>query len=273
MTAGVHQAKPDFFERVIDKALGTDGAIAPRLRSLFEPAPGSSWLEERDAGDAATAHRSREALPPAPPPREMQPDRGPPQDIAVRPAGDEPTPAAPAHRPVFVDARIVAQSPEPATPRAAALLVAPDADDAGDPVDGTLRPPRAVAAIPRGPHRDDDASPPAPGHARISLPITLARRRDPASQGEAEASGVSASPQLVPDSRVTIEGVFATPSRLAHHQPGDRPAEASAAPSVNITIGRVEVRAVSAPAPRPRAEPRGAQPLGLDEYLKRRGAR
>jgi len=76
---------------------------------------------------------------------------------------------------------------------------------------------------------------------------------------------------------VTIGHVFATPPHARHRrQPDERYADSSPppdAPSVNITIGRVEVRAVSAPAPKPRAEPRGRQPLGLDEYLKRRGAR
>lgn len=51
--------------------------------------------------------------------------------------------------------------------------------------------------------------------------------------------------------------------------------EASATPSdvtVNVTIGRVDVRAVQAAAPAERpARTRGAQPIALDEYLARHG--
>jgi hypothetical protein len=266
MTQTGHHRKPDFFERLIDRTLGVDGGITPRLRSLFEPAgqtagPNSLEQPQPDAiGDAATERHSQEALPLTPPPRKMQPDRGPAQDITVRPTEDEPAPIVPSPRTVFVDASIVAETSPPAIPLAAAPLVAPDA---GDPV--------------YAPHRDGNASPPAAAHARISVPITVVRRRDPSSPGERDASDARVPPQLVPDARVTIERDFATPSRVAHRrEPDDRyvgQAAEPAAPSVNITIGRVEVRAISAPAPRPRAEPRGPQPLGLDEYLKRRGAR
>ena len=42
------------------------------------------------------------------------------------------------------------------------------------------------------------------------------------------------------------------------------------APDVHITIGRVDVRAVPAPAPRPAAPPSRRQPLALDAYLSQR---
>jgi len=131
MTTGAHQAKPDFFERLIDKALGTDAAIAPRLRSLFEPPPGPNWLEESEhdaTADAAAALRTEETTPPPPAHRVMDRDRGPPRDIADRAAGNEPST-------VFVDAPIEAM-PLTATP-----LTAPDAVD-----DATPSPPRAVAS-------------------------------------------------------------------------------------------------------------------------------
>ena len=43
------------------------------------------------------------------------------------------------------------------------------------------------------------------------------------------------------------------------------------APVINVTIGRVEVRAVQAPAGRPRIEASKPKPLSLDDYLKQRG--
>lgn len=45
------------------------------------------------------------------------------------------------------------------------------------------------------------------------------------------------------------------------------------APTVHVTIGRVEVRAVQAPARDPRPVRAGEQPMSLDEYLRRRGQR
>lgn len=254
MTAGAHQAKPDFFERVIDRALGTDAGIAPRLRSLFEPAsraaPTSDWLEETEQGTVvAPAHHAREAPPRAAQPRLMEPDRAPPRDIAAPPAGNELST-------VFVDAPIEAM------PRATAPVVTLDA---GEPVNDAT-PPLLVATAPLAPDR-----------ASASVSLAPVRRRDEYAQDEAGASDAPAPAQLVPDPHLIIERVFATPSRATQRrQPDDGRAESSqapAAPSVNITIGRVEVRAVSAPAAKPRAEPRGRQPLGLDEYLKRRGAR
>ena len=272
MSAVGREPKGDFFERLVDRALGVDGGIAPRLRSLFEPerqtAPGPTLLEEPghdDPGTAATAHRSHETAPPTPQRSMMEPDRGS-RDIAVKPTGNESAPIVPLHRTVFIDTPIIAESPEPAMPLAAIPLVAPDATDAV--AEGA--PPRATAATPLAPHRNDASAP-----AAAPAPISVVRWRDRPAQSAAEASDAPMPPQLVPDSRVTIEHGFATPSRAAHPRPlDDRYAEpAPAAPTVNITIGRVEVRAVSTPAARPRAEARGPQPLGLYEYLKRRGAR
>ena len=55
-------------------------------------------------------------------------------------------------------------------------------------------------------------------------------------------------------------------------QSADARAEGASAPTVNVTIGRIEIRA-SAPAPRTRArrEPSGGAPMSLEDYLRRRG--
>lgn len=47
--------------------------------------------------------------------------------------------------------------------------------------------------------------------------------------------------------------------------------EASPEPIVNVTIGRLEVRAVQTPSLRTRSESRVSNPLSLDAYLKQRG--
>jgi len=47
------------------------------------------------------------------------------------------------------------------------------------------------------------------------------------------------------------------------------PAAATAPPTINVTIGRVEIRAVPPPAQQ-RAKPKPATVLSLDDYLRQR---
>ena len=47
------------------------------------------------------------------------------------------------------------------------------------------------------------------------------------------------------------------------------PAAATAAPTINVTIGRVEIRAVPPPAQQ-RAKPKPATVLSLEDYLRQR---
>ena len=104
------EPKADFFERLIDRALGVEVGIAPRLRSLFEPEPqtavGPSLPAEPEddaPGAAATVHRAHQAPQPTAQRRTMEPDQ---RDIAAQPAGNEPAPTVAAHRTVLVDAPI-----------------------------------------------------------------------------------------------------------------------------------------------------------------------
>jgi hypothetical protein len=53
------------------------------------------------------------------------------------------------------------------------------------------------------------------------------------------------------------------------HLPLAQQSEIQAAPTINVTIGRIEVRATT-PATQPRRQPPGAQTMSLDEYLRRR---
>jgi hypothetical protein len=57
---------------------------------------------------------------------------------------------------------------------------------------------------------------------------------------------------------------------------GERQTQAPAQqqePVINVTIGRVEVRAVQGAPSRPRAEAAKSRPLSLDDYLKRNAVR
>jgi hypothetical protein len=63
----------------------------------------------------------------------------------------------------------------------------------------------------------------------------------------------------------------ASPGRRERRAQSRGQADSPAAPVVNVTIGRVEVRAApSGPAPAARAAPRPDPPQSLGDYLKRR---
>lgn len=54
------------------------------------------------------------------------------------------------------------------------------------------------------------------------------------------------------------------PARLDFSRPADKPE-----PTIQVTIGRIEVRAVKQTAAK-RPKPKGPAPMSLDDYLKRR---
>jgi len=263
MTEAGHQAKPDFFERLIDRALGVDGEIAPRLRSLFEPAPqmamAPDWQEET-SGPPVMAEDSRDDLP-------FSQSRQS-AELGGETKHDIDTTAPPTLEGASARATM-------ARPLARALLAA---GDGGVPSAAALPAPARLDAAAR-----ESASAPPPEGALVSLSHPPARRRDRSAPAPAHVSpravtaDEAAPARLVPDGGIAVERIFVTPPGASRQrQPDDRrdnDLQESAAPTVNITIGRVEVRAVSAPVPKPRAEARRLQPLGLDDYLKRRGAR
>jgi hypothetical protein len=140
----------------------------------------------------------------------------------------------------------------------------------------------AVVATPSPAARPDETAPVPPAATNLGPPATPAlppRRAQHTAMEEYRRPhpGFADEPAqavLVPaaDARV----LFVVSSLPHRAQPeawrGEQP-EAPAAPVVNVTIGRVEVRAASAPAPPGLRAARGQQPLSLDEYLKRRSGR
>lgn len=72
--------------------------------------------------------------------------------------------------------------------------------------------------------------------------------------------------------RPSTQRIVVEPATAPHRPAGaPLPVAADPAPVINITIGRVEVRAVSTPPAPRRPEARGPRPMTLDEYLKQRG--
>ena len=99
-----------------------------------------------------------------------------------------------------------------------------------------------------------------------------------------EASGIDAQKEGHPASGVLIPKPAAAPvpypsqreapgtgSATARDLTSAPPTAEQPAPVINVTIGRVEVRAVQASAGKPRIEASTPKPLSLDDYLKQRG--
>jgi hypothetical protein len=72
--------------------------------------------------------------------------------------------------------------------------------------------------------------------------------------------------------RVVVEPRLAPPDLQRFPQPIRAPRDVEPAPDIHVTIGRVEVRAVTSPTTAPRARTSAASGLmTLDDYLRRRG--
>lgn len=235
----------DYLTRLAARALGQAEVVQPRLPSLFEAdlPPGREEHVVRDApSPKATAGW---------PAREW--DRRQPTG-EPRPHGDGPGPLAGgvADAPPAIDepTRILADTPARGSGKATAPAVSrrPVAErrqDAASPAArGRPSARRNAPPLSRPPHIA-----PADGPRQASRPR---ERHDTLREGrEPEA----AEPNAGPRPAVVVE-------RPAHVQ----------VPSVRVTIGRVEVRAIASPPPRPAlTRPRPPVPrLSLDQYVRLR---
>lgn len=275
-----------FLAGLIDRAEGRMPVLERRARALFEPPEpgGSRPLESLEYDDiptrsrhAAQSHRSDDVGTPRPP---MRVDT-PPSDVRQRDA------IAVRHSD---DAERAPRRNSDATPRGGSLTaehvpsVRPRAALAGD-VDRI-----APHATPREPvvDRPESRAPivertPAPERAPIAARTPMSEQR-PAPR---ERRVLDAPPAMVRSTSVerTRASLPATPKSneavtprsavlLARAQTSatirrERPA-AVLPPPVQITIGRVEVRAVAAPSGRAPSSAPAAPRLSLDEYLRQR---
>jgi hypothetical protein len=109
--------------------------------------------------------------------------------------------------------------------------------------------------------------------AQIRRPIneTTAKPETKASNpayltGALEASKVTVEPRIArPVENQRVSGKI----KPFHQELLAQPTEIPAAPTINVTIGRIEVRATTAAA-QPRKQPPVAQTMSLDEYLRKR---
>jgi hypothetical protein len=230
------------------------------------------------AGDRPAPRMAAPALPMRAPPSDThsdpEPERGegtPPRGLTA-PANDLPLEAIPVERPRRPRRR--AAQPEPVTeagtapPGALTPAVPPENHGSAD-----LRhpPPRPAEPRPRselGLHLASSAPVPATAPLQPAVLGEARLRGDGARRGEIDERGR-------PSARSAITPAFAPLAR--HEIPRLQPAAAlgqqppAPSPTIHVTIGRVEVRAVQ---PQPVAAARQQRPTGprlsLEEYLKLR---
>jgi hypothetical protein len=262
------------------------GAIVPRRRSRYEPQGPEPELGEVDERVEATAG----APPAAAPPRRREAAA----DVRSAPAGPIDAPhSASAELPMYDPVEPAPRPAPAATPAPAVRLAAPPAPSTPPPVAGTAdgttmplishagdadgRPERITA---RRERIATDRAAPAPvasleqQSADEIVPALPAPSRAPTAR-----IGAPPAPVALAESTALRPGEIAPASRrdpprdIARRSdfPGSPPsADQPAVPSVQVSIGRVEVRAVFAPPPSPVRRPAPAPAMSLEDYLQQR---
>jgi hypothetical protein len=134
--------------------------------------------------------------------------------------------------------------------------IPPPGQDAGETADNPAPPPAPVPPVHavEGPERLAPSPEPVPAPAtRVEPQVVNLPEEPPAGRGPQPGS-----PTVVPALPAP-----APPAAPREEQQPPRPA-------INVTIGRVEVRAVFAPPPQPAPRPQPAPAMSLEEYLKQR---
>jgi hypothetical protein len=123
-------------------------------------------------------------------------------------------------------------------------------------------------------------------HSKMSVPplrqYESAQIRRPINEStakpEAKASKIAGMTGVLEASKITVEPRIARPVETQrapgkvkpfHQELLAQPTDKPATPTINVTIGRIEVRATTAAA-QPRKQPPVAQTMSLDEYLRKR---
>ncbi len=285
----------DLFARAAEKAFGQGNLLRPRLHSWFAEAEPVRAPVDESVEEAPIEGEDETSATVAPATRRRMPRREEPAPAALprsepRP---EPAPVPPRGAEVTIETGAVelTGSPEPAAP------TQPESDlpdEVRQPVrrrkrGATTRPLETARA-----HRVDDLAAPQitteahhPAHPRVE-PTSVAARaaaatktsfRAPARAQPAVAPRVEVSetpedtvPLLAPPfpapAMVLGPGVVQAPP--ARPNATEESGEAVTGPTIEVTIGRVEVRAVTAARPPARQSPKPAERLSLDEYLRQR---
>ena len=152
----------------------------------------------------------------------------------------------------------------------------PDRPGPSSVMDGSRRIPKETP-LPPGPRRSRSPAAPPAGRHRIRPPNDAAAPEPPVRSRQFALQPPDLPNQrLVPDntseaavSKTAFQGdrriPLAPPDRAAHH-----PTIAPAEPAIQVSIGRIEVRAITPPAAPQSKRPPKAGVLTLDQYLQKR---
>lgn len=267
----------DYFDNLVAKTLGLTPAVQPRLASLFEP-PGMARLpaDTEPLAPPLVPEEAEILATPMPDSEFMERSKTADRREPVLPA-----PLAPSDE---LSDRKPAKVAERAAPSQSRLTLASSSEREEAGAASVSLSPREDRAAPHHPPAEIPL-PPSPIIARQTLliPASLAPTPPPpVSTGQREsraalsddgllvhptiATGVKPRADSEPaDPRepdASFDGI-ATPSLESVAKP-------EPAPTIKITIGRVDVRAVMQPQPAPRPTPERRPALSLDEYLKQR---
>ena len=277
----------DFLNNLAARALRRQEPVRPRLASRFEPPGGGPAPLHSGPADVETT--VFEPMPAAP--STIRPDAAPftphAHTTTHEPAAQAPPPVAPRRDDSAGEearARVEFKPPQPAPPRVRENVekgrtpLTPAERDAPPPTRTpaeTLQPVEVVrqeqrpARAPETDARGSEASEGALERVRelegrvAALEASRAderARRDARSDARAASVPATTRPESMPF----------TPAAAATRAPERRPARGDEPPHVNVTIGRVDVRAVFAPAEPARAPAPRHRPTTLAEYLKQR---
>jgi hypothetical protein len=279
----------DFLRNLVLRSLGSADIVQPRLPSLFEPlpramgslsAPGVIFLENgREALSEDTEERETEALPASPRPRPLRtPESISPPTGGTVDGGQEhalfsrlgPVAPPPAASLAMQVARPPKVSPLPDAGSSASHFPERDEDRAGRHSAGTQ--PSAKNGF--------GASPYPPGAEAQSV-----RTAEPAVHPTKVKTFVPIVPAPSMNQKGDREIQDFTPTEpplslrrlLESHPPSSLPAvlprtAGSSEPTIQVTIGRIEVRATQPAAPAPKR--RASSPVAtLEEYLESRSRR
>jgi hypothetical protein len=271
----------DYLGHLIARSVSPAIAVGPQLPSLFEPAPGTregksglGFEQESFVGQPPVTQRSEKLAP------TTLSTSAPGQSALREPEQTVPKSSRPRRilegsqesEPVRPPAPILPES----TPQERSRIFSGKEDARPTPERGAPVQPRILSRAASTPRRDK----PLDSMGRRSEGIKSPRRDVIASheanaQEEIRPSQRSASkPVVVPESRehkiVKRSGVDAIVPAVRSLPPiAPLSPAATIRPTINVTIGRVEVRAVPQPAQQ-RAKPKPASVLSLEDYLRQR---
>jgi hypothetical protein len=278
----------NFLQHLVDRSLGAETQqIRPLLPGLFEPITGAEpgLVELLPEQGTKEEPRPRHLTPPVEAVRETAPPAATPLQPTLR-AEERPVtpPLAPRPEPQISDRQAIEPSGAGQLKERAPAAQPAERDEPPQPegwIESRPAPERPPDREPTPRHvPKPELLRPAPDRAAVqrqpeeSRPALLDLRRDRERPRAAPIEPVMRlrrnEPEIARDGGDIIPA--AEPPSSAHSTQSNRaPAEQPPIPRVQVSIGRVEVRAVFAPPPvTPPARPQPGPSMSLDDYLKQR---